>query len=286
MIDLDVALEALAHLICSDAETPPRDTSKAHRRHHALTPRHFDGFEPLTNSDDFVLLGDNAADLPVWPLDICTACLAGDDWETGSWQFQRVRTLDPRQWRGKLRYVMPRMLERSILTSRPNGEHVTVTVPLAIVGRRAQYAAAQITGMRIDNAWVGIPDPAWYGGDGPEEDETRLVQCIAGLSLRRHYLWSVLLGEGTGPRARFVTDPTGVREAFRLRDIPPGKQRRAALLHWVRAHWRVKRTLSPDDRAWVTAHLRGVWSYTWNGLRCQIEPSIEDMAVLSGGSVR
>jgi hypothetical protein len=63
---------------------------------------------------------------------------------------------------------------------------------------------------------------------------SRLMPVVAGFSLRRRYLWSVLIGEAEDePRGRFVTDPLGVREVFRLRDVPPGKQRRAALLHWV-----------------------------------------------------
>jgi hypothetical protein len=64
---------------------------------------------------------------------------------------------------------------------------------------------------------------------------------------------------------------------FRLRDVPPGKQRRAALLHWVRAHWRQRRQTVEADKVWIRAHLRGAWSYTWNGLQCQIEPSELDV---------
>jgi hypothetical protein len=35
-----------------------------------------------------------------------------------------------------------------------------------------------------------------------------LMPVVAGFSLRRRYLWSVLIGEAEDePRARFVTDP-------------------------------------------------------------------------------
>jgi len=98
-----------------------------------------------------------------------------------------------------------------------------------------------------------------------------------GIMLRREYLWSVLLGEPGIPRARFVTDPLGVREAFRLRDIPSGKSRRAALRHWVRNHWRKHGRDSEADRAWVRAHMRGATDFTWNGFMCRVEPSRDDM---------
>jgi hypothetical protein len=91
---------------------------------------------------------------------------------------------------------------------------------------------------------AGFGYGGWATRDTAEE-ATRMVKLmpvIAGFSLRRRYLWSVLMGEAENePRARFVTDPVGVREVFRLRDISPGKRRRAALLHWVRANWRQRR---------------------------------------------
>jgi hypothetical protein len=86
----------------------------------------------------------------------------------------------------------------------------------------------------------------------------------------------VLLGEEGVPRARFVTDPIGVRAAFRLRDIPAGKTRRAALRHWVQEHWRKRRDPSKEDRAFVREYLRGATHFGWSGLSCQIEPSKED----------
>lgn len=88
--------------------------------------------------------------------------------------------------------------------------------------------------------------------------------------------WMVSFGyEGT-PLATLKTDPYGAREAFRLRDAPPGRQRRAALRHWVREHWR--RTGNDDGSALVREHLRGALRFTWNGLSCEITPSIRDIA--------
>jgi hypothetical protein len=292
--DLDQTLEALAHLICTERvyhmDDPALRFNRNERRQAArwarnqpvsVTPQYFDGFE--LNAYDGSLPGmiaRDANDLPIWPLDITVAIpfpFAQDDseghdpWPQGTWQFSRVRTLDPKLWRGWIAAVTPRMVEVGHMLTTPAGDcHASVN-PYALINGRIKLARSK--GAQNDHATgLGMDDPT---------QELRAFRSHIALSLRRYYLWSVLLGEGNGPRARFVTDPLGVREAFRLRDIPPGKKRRAALLHWVRAHWRQRRSISSDDRAWIDAYVRGVWSYSWNGLRCQIEPSIEDMNTLA-----
>lgn len=279
--DLDVIVETLAHLICSDRDDSAAPTA-AHRKYHAVARQYFDGFEiisPRLNEDEFILLARNAADLPFWPIDSCVATEGEESWPDGTWQFSRIRTLNVKDWRGKLRLYSPRMFEDVVMISQPNGAHLSVRRPYAIVGTEVRPAAGWINGHSVTGMGHEL-NPECFGRSRSDEDDDHVAEHLkmaAGISLRRHYLWSVLLGEGEGPRARFVTDPIGVREAFRLRDIPPGKKRRAALLHWVKEHWRKSRSRSESDRAWVRAHLRGAWSYDWNGLHCQIEPSIEDM---------
>lgn len=96
----------------------------------------------------------------------------------------------------------------------------------------------------------------------------------AELTYRQH--WRVSIGVDSSPSVCFPTDPIGIRDVFRLRDIPPGKSRRAALTHWVREHWRKKRDPSASDLSKVREHLRGASEFSWNGLRCRIVPSISD----------
>lgn len=84
--------------------------------------------------------------------------------------------------------------------------------------------------------------------------------------------WKVRIGWDSLPRITFNTDVLGVREVFRLRDIPNGAQRRAALRHWVGEHWRE----NEKDRIKVRRHLRGAIKFSWNGLQCEIEPSLLD----------
>jgi hypothetical protein len=160
------------------------------------------------------------------------------------------------------------------LVRAPNGRYTSARVPYAILGK--QVVRQRLLMDRL----AGLGYGGWATRDNEDEAQrlVHLLPVVAGFSLRRRYLWSVLIGEAEDePRARFVTDPLGVREVFRLRDVPPGKQRRAALLHWVRAHWRRRRQVTEADKLWIRAHLRGAWSYTWNGLRCEIEPSELDV---------
>ena len=278
-LNVDDVIEPLAFLLCGDQEDFAA-VSDANNRHHRIDPRGFDGFEVYTREDEEVLLGKSVTDFPVWPVDVCFAAPAGEDWPDGTWKFDKLKTLSTKEWRGKITAFTPKMIERHILISQPNGVQKSVKIPISISYGSARVANYNIGGFRQVGMSQWAVNPAWYGRnefDPAEDDCTDLVKIICGASLRRRYLWSVLIGEGVGPRARFVTDPVGVRAAFRLRDIPPGRQRRTALLHWVREHWRQKGRESEADKAWIRAHLRGVWSYTWNGLRCQIDPATFDM---------
>jgi hypothetical protein len=299
---LDETLLALTHLICGEDDTSIdiNDRPKAIQRWHATDAKTFDGFDMLdANGEDFaeddpttfVLLADDATDQPIWPLDICSASRAtGEGWGENSWHFIRVKTLRPAEWRGRLRRFLPRMVDVSHRISEPNGRTFSARLPYSLVNGQAVRARTILNGMSIGLVDSVCVDPSWYGGEKAEPHEvnsaTGLLRVSAGLALRRHYLWSVLLGEGDGPRARFVTDPAGVREVFRLRDIPPGRARRAALLHWVRNHWRRRRDVSANDMTWVREHLRGARTYSWNGLRCEIVPAPADEDRLKNQSTK
>lgn len=82
-------------------------------------------------------------------------------------------------------------------------------------------------------------------------------------------LWTVHLTQGDSPTLALVTDPWGVLGFFQLRDKPDGKERREALLHWVRAHGRTIRH-DPEVEVEVRQHLRGKDSFTWFGLEAKV----------------
>jgi hypothetical protein len=284
-MDLDATLEGLAFLLCGDYKI----ASDGNLRWHKASPTIFDGFELLSalDDDEFVLLGDNVLDQPVWPMDICVGSPMPnglkEGWDEGTWQFRRLKTLNPKEWRGRLLKMTPKMVDAYFLTTTAAGESVSARIAYGLAKDGAFELPTQHLGSSIYSGGIKVVP---FGSDPRASDiETSranfLLRSAGGFSLRRRYLWSVLIGEGIGPRARFVTDPVGIKEVFRLRDIPPGAARRKALLHWVRAHWRKRRSITPDDRSWIRQHLSGQWSYVWNGLRCQIEPSVDDLGLLT-----
>jgi hypothetical protein len=113
-----------------------------------------------------------------------------------------------------------------------------------------------------------------------ESDAASRIRDHAGLGLgisaTRVGYWHVVLGYDNLPSISFLTDPEGARSVFRLRDLPEGRQRRAALRHWVTEHWR--RTSRTEDETKVRAYLRGALEFHWNGLHGRIVLSELDRA--------
>jgi hypothetical protein len=79
------------------------------------------------------------------------------------------------------------------------------------------------------------------------------------------------------PSVSFFTDPTGIKETFKFRDVPEGKARRDALLHWVSEHWRRTRD-DPEVEAYVREHLRGQDYFTWHDMEVKIRLPEQDIA--------
>ena len=99
---------------------------------------------------------------------------------------------------------------------------------------------------------------------------TMWVDLAAIACVTRKNSWAVEIGHPSLASVLLFTDPTGVKEWFRLRDAPPGSHRRDALLHWVSAHWRKKRE-DPDMEVYVRQHMRGSTSFTWFDMKVDIQ---------------
>jgi hypothetical protein len=108
-------------------------------------------------------------------------------------------------------------------------------------------------------------------------NEEAVIGVAKTVQFGRRYDWRVSLGYIDGPTIAFVTDPLGAKEIFKLRDIPEGKKRRAALKNWVMEHWRKNRKDEGEHQ--VRKHLRGAEKFTWNGIRCCIMPAQYDLEV-------
>ena len=77
------------------------------------------------------------------------------------------------------------------------------------------------------------------------------------------------------PSLTLLTDPTGVKEFWKLRNVPEGRKRREALLHWVDQHWRQTRN-DPDVEVFVRKHMRGSEDITQGQFRAKIVASKRD----------
>lgn len=103
-----------------------------------------------------------------------------------------------------------------------------------------------------------------------------LAPFLCGLAQSIPAYWKVSTRfESVCPSLTLLTDPTGVKEFWKLRDIPAGKKRRAALLHWVESHWRQTRK-DPDVEMYVRKHLRGQQEITQGQFSAKITPSETD----------
>jgi hypothetical protein len=103
-----------------------------------------------------------------------------------------------------------------------------------------------------------------------------LAPFMCGLAQSLPTYWRVATRfDAVCPSLTLLTDPTGVKEFWKLRDIPEGKSRRAALLHWVECHWRQNRK-DPDVEGYVRKHLRGQQELTQGQFSAKITPSETD----------
>jgi len=271
----------------ANARAPKNVTNtKANTKRHALPPQYFDGAVPLgMNADEEqeTILYEtdkiNRADaLPIWPLDVCWA-----NWQEmdGGRQmaFHRFRTVKPKEVRGIAKIFSPVMAEHAASVVYENGEK------LAAVGVNALIAGNWVDARGTVNCWRdrgGFEQSNLY--DDQEREGRHFTPMYATwVGLRQRYDWSVLLGYHGSNRVRLFTDPIGLRAVFKLRDLPEGRERRAALKHWVSAHWRRQR-LDDDAKSWVRKHIRGASEFAWEGLRCGIAPAAYDLEQIAKGA--
>lgn len=177
----------------------------------------------------------------------------------------RVYSITPRDYRGVIHKFSPFMV-RVDHAQTFGGEMYSFSAIMAWLGKQWISACA---------------DP----NDGVTPSFSRMQCCIrddaktamaSAVALRQRYEWSVSLGLEHSPSIRFSTDPTGVKDIFRIRDLPEGRDRREPLLSWVLDHWRQTRN-DPDMETYVRKHLRGAVSFSWQGLDVELTPSQFDV---------
>lgn len=244
-----------------------------------ITPWRFKRIVPLITSivgDDWFVFGDASPTDIDWPIDICyLAPQPSDNW--CKWQIQRFQATYPDEVRGKVKRVCKYMMRRSVwFAPRDASDHpaATETVLVYLMGRWVEAGTGQnwsITGER------GSIDGYSPAAETQTEENALGGSAACGLAFNRRYEWGVEISIAENAPSIFLpSDPTGLRAMFAHRSRNPLTNRRDALLHWVREHFRRKRH-DQQDAAWVRRYLRGKWAFDWYGMRAVIHPSQFDI---------
>lgn len=120
-----------------------------------------------------------------------------------------------------------------------------------------------------ERVWVtwdrGVPSQQWK-----MDQFGRNMSMLLGMQFSARYEWHVKIGLPKAPRLSLPCSPGEARSLFKARDLPPGKERRAALRHWVSEHVRGRDTDEPTP---VRQHLRGSTEFTMDQIECELVPS-------------
>lgn len=131
-------------------------------------------------------------------------------------------------------------------------------------------------GVRQDGSLAMISN----GGSGELrriDDQIRgHLEFAIALQMTLEYDWTVEVKKtGSNFAISLLTTPHGARKFLSLRDVPPGRERRAALRHWVTEH---RRSVGPEGRQVdVREHLRGAIPFRWEDLEGVVKPSPYDL---------
>jgi hypothetical protein len=192
-----------------------------------------------------------------WPLDVA---LVSDIVAESSDGFvmQRTRTVSTKEVRGYAARFSPFMVRADFAQLMDRDLHTGSAILAWMSGQ-----------------WREAQNYPSFRGPVPKEHYLQ-INLATSIALRRRYEWGVSLGLDNSPSVRFVTDPTGVKDVFRIRDLPEGKDRREALMTWISDHWRQDRT-DPDMERYVRKHLRGSTKFSWRGFGCELLPAPFDV---------
>jgi hypothetical protein len=112
----------------------------------------------------------------------------------------------------------------------------------------------------------------WGQGLPPLHDAfAQRMHLLAGGQFSARYLWHVDVGFLGAPRVSIPCQAHEARALFAARDVPEGRERRAALRHWVSEHYRHQ-----PAPVYVRRHLRGALDFTWEHMECRVRPSLYD----------
>jgi hypothetical protein len=199
----------------------------------------------------------------VWPLNV--GFVVEED-GNNTLSLERIRSVTAREARGYADIFSPFMIRADIGAVY---DHSMLTAAMLYSWQGGKWIGASKRTL-----WEGYIPTKMSGKENLEGSES--VRMATSMALRHRYEWAVALGLDGSPSIRFATDPTGIKEAYRVRDLPEGRDRREALMTWVSDHWRQARH-DPDLEIYVRQHLRGALSFEWRGMQGEIIPAPYDI---------
>ncbi len=119
------------------------------------------------------------------------------------------------------------------------------------------------------------------GGHPTTDDFTSYMAMQSGL--RKRYAWQLVFGYAECASISMPVERDALPDLVKLREVPEGKKRRAALANFVAAHRRRGRSQAPteDPAIWVRKHLRGERFFRWDGLVVEVRPPAFDLERLA-----
>lgn len=215
----------------------------------------FQGIDPIMLYHDpegwFFPLEDYTPSV-LWPLDVCIIQL--NDLANNGLLVQRAKSIAPKDVRGVVPRISPFMICTDV-AAEVEGKLLTARSVESYLGGHWVYADKE----------VSTKSSSFFRGN-----------VAIAVALKQRYEWAVNIGFGKSPTVRIVTDPTGMKDLFRLRDVADGRNRKDALMTWVSDHWRKER-YDPDVETYVRKHLRGSTTFDWRGMECEIKPARFDI---------
>ncbi len=263
---------AALHIIRTIVEKPDFDKMRGKEvRRDWLAPPPLSAFqrlEPLgfglAEEDWWVFNPKECSPELVWPLDV--SFVSEHCAMTDGMAMTRAYTVSMKQVRGYASRVSPFIIRL---------DHAQMD--------RGQLLRAALLRVWLGGEWRNaVSRTVWdkseipHRLDGLDTGDEILPRLATAIALRQRYEWAVSLGLQNSPSVRFATDPTGIKDIFRIRDLPDGKDRRDALMTWVTDHWRQDRN-DPDLELYVRKHLRGATQFTWRGMNCELLPAKFDL---------
>jgi len=258
----------------------------------------FDGMQPMINTvynekffssiDEYAIFADVRPNVLSGRFDQ-TVLVSSNDGTKNIGVF-RAKTVNPRECRGRVQRIYPEMVE--YLCGYMDLEKKKIITSRTIWGLRPNATDDDLKYSSFINeifqnkgeidykkaAWVPLTSNLIFLPNAMPEANTN-IQIAQGVQFANQYTWRVFIKEEDHIGMVLPTTPEGSKEIFKLRDIPAGKNRRAALRNWISEHCR-KKPHNEDEKVFVRKHMRGAHEFTWNGLTCKILPSQEALKEL------